>query len=271
MADVKMPESIPCQFDARGWAPCKKPSTNGWCSKHEQLKCGSCGKQAVTSCDAQMGGLACGTPLCADCTHSYDGDGGHVTKEVAAEHRRKKEEEKAARVASRTSPVQRMNEELGVPDTLFELLKGDWQKEYRIVPVYFLELSHGVMGFFPAVFSSDTKRIIFTTDLRLLERVWQTLEPRHPKLRSQLAYVNEKLGIAYMEPESPSMRGNQEPHKFLTVAEFDDLVKTEERPFQWAFGLIGGRKFGKEHFSLLLAREASELDPSFRSATAQTQ
>jgi hypothetical protein len=96
MADVKMPESTPCQFDAKGWAPCKKPSDNGWCSEHEGLKCSSCGGQAVTNCDAQIFGLACGEPLCADCTHSYIGDATHVTKAVAEELRKKALEGHAA-------------------------------------------------------------------------------------------------------------------------------------------------------------------------------
>lgn len=271
MADVKMPKSTPCQFDARGWAPCKKPSDNGWCSKHEGLKCTSCGKQAVRSCDAQMGGLACGASLCADCTHSYAGDGGHVTKEVADEQLRKESEERAVRVASRTSPIQRMNEKLGVPATLFELLKGNWQKEYELKMLYFLELSHGLLGFFPAVFSSDGNRIVVTTDLRLLERVWGMLEPRHAKLRKVLAYVNERLNIAYLETELPSDRENREPCKLLTAAEFDGLVKTEEWPFRWAFGLIGGTaRPDKEHFLRSLVGQAFEFDRSFTSATMQT-
>src|SRR4051812_43105570 len=81
MADVKMPESVPCKFDAKGWAPCKKPSTNGFCSKHEKEKCVSCGEQALRSCDAGMGGLSCGSSLCDTCKHSME-DSTHVVKEV---------------------------------------------------------------------------------------------------------------------------------------------------------------------------------------------
>lgn len=83
MADVPF---IPCKFDKGGWAPCKKPSTNGLCSQHESLRCSSCGQQALTHCDEQMGGMACRSPLCETCHHSllYSGPM-HVTKEVYAQ------------------------------------------------------------------------------------------------------------------------------------------------------------------------------------------
>ncbi|HNW71610.1 MAG TPA: hypothetical protein PKZ36_00660 [Candidatus Paceibacterota bacterium] len=96
MADAKLPKTIPCQFNAGGWNPCKKPTDNGWCSKHENLKCVSCGEKAVKSCDVQMGGLGCGSPLCKTCEHKPGGEWGHVTKEIAKQMRvaAKKEKEK---------------------------------------------------------------------------------------------------------------------------------------------------------------------------------
>lgn len=265
MADVNMPEFTLCQFDAKGWAPCKKSSDNGWCTEHEGLECRSCGEQAVTSCDAQMGGLVCGAPLCVSCEHGESGS--HITKKVADENRRAEREEREARVASRTSSVQRMNEELSVPATLFELLKGDWRDEgYEFRRVYFLELKHSLMSFFPAIFSSDKKRIIFATDLQLLENVWQMLEPREATLRGELAYVNEELGIAYFETERPEERENREPGRLLTAIEFSGVVETSEEPFQWAFGLIGGRIFRQDDFAQYLVAQASTLDPTFTSA-----
>jgi len=265
MADVIIPESVPCQFDAKGWVPCKKPSDNGWCSEHEKAKCSSCGKKAVRSCDAQMGGLMCGSPLCGTCEHGRDGT--HITKEVADEIRRQKREEEEALVASRTSPEQRMNKELGVPATLFELLKGDWRSAgYELRKVYFLELKHNLMGFFPAVFSSDTKRLIITSDLTLMERVWRKLEPRKATLHEVIAYVNQVRELLYIEPKNQEQREECKPRKLLSSEEFNNLVKTEEEPFMWMPGLIGGESLERKTFLHHLTEQARKLGPAFRSA-----
>lgn len=262
MADVN---SIPCQFDAKGWKPCKKPSTNGWCSEHENLKCCSCGGKAVQICDFGIGGLLCGAKLCSSCEHGESG--GHITKEVADERRRQEKKEEEVRITSRTSPIQRIDEKLGVPKTLFELLKGNWQAEgYEIKKVYFLELEHGLMGFFPAIFSSDYDRIIFTSDLCLLERVWQIIEPRRVHVREEIAYVNTEIGIMYLDTSYPEDRENQEPQKLLIVSEFEDIVKKEQEPFRWAPGLIGKVSFEKECFLQDIVKKASVLDPAFKSA-----
>lgn len=266
MSDVKIPDSIPCQFDAKGWAPCKKPSDNGWCTDHEGMKCWSCGNQAITSCDAGIGGLACGAPLCATCEHSTDGK--HITKEVGEENRRNQREEKIARNASRTNPDRRINDHLNVPMTLFELLKGDWRSEgYEMKKIYFIELKHGLMGCFPAIFVSDKKRIVFTTDLKLLEKVWEKLPPRPAKLGQLTGYVNEETGIFYEDVESP-LNEDEEPNRILLNTELDELLKSEEKPFKWASGLIGGGQLRKEDFFMQLTVQASKLDPSYTSAVA---
>ncbi len=169
MSDVLMPQSIPCQFDTNNWAPCKNPSDNGWCTKHEKLECVSCGNKATRSCDAGLS-LLCGQPLCKTCEHSKDGK--HITHDAAEEIRQAKLAEEEARKASRTSPVRRMNEELNLPLNLFELLKGDWKSEgYELAKVYYIELDHGLMACYPAVFASDSKRMVYTDDLNLLKQV----------------------------------------------------------------------------------------------------
>lgn len=83
MADVKVPESIPCQFDKDGWRPCGRASDNGWCSEHEDLRCISCEGKATRSCNMGMSGLCCGVPLCDNCEHEQS-TGNHVTKAVPA-------------------------------------------------------------------------------------------------------------------------------------------------------------------------------------------
>ncbi|MBA3732982.1 hypothetical protein H0W91_01250 [Patescibacteria group bacterium] len=65
-----MLESQPCQFQKAWVGMCRRPSTNGWCTEHEALKCRVCGKQAVKTCDfTGTNPLVCGVPLCHTCQH----------------------------------------------------------------------------------------------------------------------------------------------------------------------------------------------------------
>lgn len=236
MADVPMPKSVPCKFDNSWAGKCGKPSDNGWCSKHESLKCVSCGEKAVKSCDS-TGSLVCGAPLCGSCTHAPHG-GGHVATSVADAIYRRENEEYEATKASRKSKVQRMHESLGVPLNLFELLKSD-ASAWPIKDFYLLELKHGLMGFFPAIVKSE-KRPIITTDRALLLRIWPMLSPRKSQVTKNLGYVNETLGLLY------PILGNDEfyqeeskPQKLLTVEEFERVTRDGANPFGWAPGLIG--------------------------------
>jgi hypothetical protein len=84
-----------CNFD-NAWAGlCNAPVVEGSdkCAEHKDLKCDSCGKSAVRSCD-HTGQFVCGYPLCAECTHGIPQDGkfgifgcggGHFSKEVVRE------------------------------------------------------------------------------------------------------------------------------------------------------------------------------------------
>lgn len=260
-----MPKSIPCKFDAESWAPCKKPTDNGWCSEHEHLKCVSCGEKAVRSCDYEMGGLLCGISLCATCEHGESGE--HITKEVAEKRRQEKQKQEENLIASQTNPIQQMEDQFGVPSTLFELFKGNWQRDgYQFTKLYFLELKSGGMGCYPAVFSSDKKRIVFVTDLRLLERVWPNLESRESGIRSLPAYVNLGLNIGYIDPESPDNREKMKPFRILSTAELESLAG-EEEPFRWAFGLISNG-ISRDRFLEQLTKQAFILDPTFSDTTA---
>lgn len=157
----------------------------------------------------------------------------------------------------------RMDVELGVPATLFELLKGGrGAAGFSLGKVYFLELRHGLMGFFPAIFSADEGRIVVTANLELLERVWQMLEPHEANLRTATAYINETRGIFYVDRERQIDREEEVPRRLLTPEEFDSLAG-EERPFEWAFGLMGGRRPSKESFLADLTMQARVLEPSF--------
>lgn len=262
MADVKMPKSIPCQFDARGWKPCKKPTDNGWCTEHEALTCSSCGAQATRPCDSQMGGLGCGSPLCGTCEHARGGK--HVTKEVANQRRAAARTKEEAKIAARTSSERWVNND-GLPATLSELLKGDWQGEgFVLTHVFYLELDHRQMGNFPVVFDHEERRMVFTDDLRLMEQVWQTLRPREVRLVRRTAYVHPD-GIFYLDPFDITHREEAEPDKLLTQEEFDALKNTDEA-FRWTFGLFGGRNYRMDTFLHSLSKQARGFDPAFESA-----
>jgi len=70
MADAKLPDAVPCRFDIAWRGACRRPSTNGWCTKHENMACLVCGTQAVRSCEyTGSHPLTCGMALCASCRH----------------------------------------------------------------------------------------------------------------------------------------------------------------------------------------------------------
>ncbi len=256
MADVKMPDSKPCQFDKAWQGKCKKPSTNGWCSEHEGLKCVSCGKKAVKECD-NAGSFVCGANLCATCQHSPTSSG-HVTKAVADALWKGITEERKAIEASRTSPIQRMNEELGVPLNRAELLKkipaGFEIKEY-----YYLQLDHGLMGFFPAVFVGS-KRVVITTDIELAKEAWGTMTPRKSKLSHNLGHVNEQLGIVYpILGDDQYEKEESKPLQLLTRTEFEGLLAVSPHPFQWAPGLLSN-DMNADEFRELISSVAEKYD-----------
>lgn len=233
MASIKQPESTPCQFDRSWIGKCGKPTDNGWCDEHDNKKCVCCGKKAVRDCGTTMGPLCCGAMLCSDCCHSPSGSG-HVTKKVAEEMYKQEAAEREATEASRTSPVQRLDEN-GCPLNLFELLKGD-ESSYVTKPGYFAQLEHGLMGFFPAIFADDPKRIVVTLDRELLCDVVKTLTPRRFRISENLFYVIEDQGVAYANIDD---KERSVPDRFLTREEFTDLTAKNEKPFEWAPGLIG--------------------------------
>lgn len=236
MADVNMPESVPCKFDNNWAGKCGKPSTNGWCSAHENKTCVSCGGKAIRACDVGSS-LICGAPLCENCAHSPNG-GGHVARAIAEEIYRKEAEEREADLTSRKSPVQRMNDVLGVPLNLHELLKGD-TSEWPIKEFYFLELQHGLMGFFPAILESE-KRVVIAIDHDVILRVLTMLTPRRSKLVTNRGYVNERLGILYpILGDNALLQEDSKPQKFVAVSEFNSLTSNGANPFIWAPGLVG--------------------------------
>lgn len=234
MASIKMPEappSIPCLFKKAWVGECGKPTDNGWCDEHDNKQCVSCGNKATHDCGETIGPV-CGALLCSDCCHSPSGNG-HVTKKAAREIWEQKRIEREATVASRTSKEQRVDSS-GCPLNLFELLKGD-EPAYQIRPGYFAQLKHGLMGFFPAIFVDDPKRIVVTFSRGLIAKVLETLPPREFLVGENLFYIVEKFGVAFANIED---KEQSVPYHYLTEDEFLQLTADCKKPFKWAPGLL---------------------------------
>lgn len=239
MASIKMPEtppSVPCEFERAWVGKCNKPTDNGWCDEHEKLKCASCGQKATRSCN-QAVSLVCGAPLCNDCAHSPRGTGpSHITKKKAHEFYEEEKAEEEAKVVSRTSPEQRLDED-SKPKNLFELLKGD-ESAYEIKRGYFLERKTASMGFFPAVFAEDRQRLVITLDRTLIEKVWRLLPPNKSAVSESNFFVLKGGGVAYADiPE----KERSVPDRYLTEEEFAELTaEVGAEPFDWGGFVIGG-------------------------------
>ena len=64
-----------CQFNLAWQGACGMPANeSGFCEKHEDILCVSCGKQATRECAETMM-LVCGAPLCDDCEHTIQDNG----------------------------------------------------------------------------------------------------------------------------------------------------------------------------------------------------
>lgn len=64
-----------CKFSKAWIGHCKEEANeSGYCDKHQQEKCCSCGAQATCSCDETFQ-FVCGCALCDDCTHNTHPDG----------------------------------------------------------------------------------------------------------------------------------------------------------------------------------------------------
>lgn len=253
MADVKMPDYVPCGFDAKGWKPCKKPSTNGFCSKHEIEKCVSCGEQAHRSCDAEMGGLVCGCSLCATCQHSMEGGGVHVTKEV---YKLQSEEQlelvQTGKESKRMLALRGVRTDVELPRNLEELLKKV-PDSFELKMCHFLRIKHGLMGTFPAILK-DTEVMVITTDKDSIIRIWKSLKPRRSEIVTEVCMVNEQLGVCYTMASDEFDQTQSKPLKLFSKKDIEESFASNKQPFRWAPGLFGA-EISEQQFTALIQQE----------------
>ena len=117
--------------------------------------------------------------------------------------------------------------------------KGVWLRNFQIRKAYCPELKHGLMGFFPAIFKDDDKRIVVCLSKDLAEKVVKMLPDRKSKIGELPVLAN--VVDAYCFDLNFFHRGfddamEREELRILTEAEFEKIKKQE--PFMWAPGLI---------------------------------
>jgi hypothetical protein len=62
-----------CIYECAYWGPCKQESGDlDFCVHHVGVICSGCKKPAVRECEATLGALCCGRPLCLTCYHKDD-------------------------------------------------------------------------------------------------------------------------------------------------------------------------------------------------------
>ncbi len=113
---------------------------------------------------------------------------------------------------------------------------------------FYLQLEHGLMGSFPAIFAGaigkNAREVVVFDRAVLINKVWPRMTPRNSNICSMTFYVSEELGVAFPVHNAEDMikhAGPQQipPVRFATETEIDDLVAVNPNPFEWAPGLIG--------------------------------
>ena len=139
-----------------------------------------------------------------------------------------------------------------VSKTLSEVLPN--QEGFELAVGYSLELSHRLMGYFPAIFTG-TKRTVLVFDRELLEAVWKLLSPRHSEINQGLFYVNHSEGIAFPLSVQRLLEDllSMTPVEVLTWSEFDQVTANGATPFSWAAGLVGNDMTAEEFQETLQA------------------
>lgn len=121
------------------------------------------------------------------------------------------------------------------PANLCEVVTGD-QVGYQLRVAYSLELTHGLMGYFPAIVAEEDRTILIL-EKDLLETVWKMLSPRRSQVNEDLVYANSEGTQAFLVGGRNALSGT--PMSLLTRAEFEQLTASGENPFKWTPGLVG--------------------------------
>lgn len=128
-----------------------------------------------------------------------------------------------------------------LPKNITEVIQGNLEG-YKLKYAYSLKLTHGLMGYFPAISAfGEERKIIFTDDLSLLTDIWKILPPRPSAIERRLYYSNEEAGLNFeicFEYYSTDLK-KIESDSFLNRESFIKLLQTDGHKFTWASGLLG--------------------------------
>jgi len=117
-----------------------------------------------------------------------------------------------------------------------------WQPAYA----YFMEISHGLMGFFPAI-TSESHKIVVCLDRSDLEKIWTQLPIRNVKVNKELFHINmaKKLVIPMNSPR----QGDADSEDFFLIAKGDlPGYLAKQYFFAWAEGLLNLHDCSDAHF-----------------------
>ena len=101
---------------------------------------------------------------------------------------------------------------------------------WQIMPCYYLELEHSLMGSFPAIRTQDNV-IILVTDKALLKKVWDRLPPRSARINKlPKCLVHAETGITFLLGGQHFDWRNLYPLKIFSSTEIDCLDNINWRP-----------------------------------------
>lgn len=120
---------------------------------------------------------------------------------------------------------------------------------WQLVTAYLLQLKHGLMGFFPAVFGDNNEPFV-CLDPELVLEIGRLLPARRCEVVTIRVLANPALGIAFdLSVVARTGRPDADDTHIvvLTRERFAELTADPAaRPFEWAPGLIGGQMSHKE-------------------------
>jgi len=142
------------------------------------------------------------------------------------------------------------------PGTMQDIMNKDLAG-FQLATVFYAELEHGLMGFFPAIIKEPDEPVI-CLDQALLAKVLEKLSKRRFKINTLIALVNLEGQFGF--DIRNDQRKKTQPLHILTETEFAKLIAEKEEPFGWARGLVGNDMTPKEFretLELALAQAAA--------------
>ena len=122
------------------------------------------------------------------------------------------------------------------PRTLSELVRLDLAG-YRLRETYYLQLTHGLMGFFPAIMTSDRTMLVCESSVVAL-RIAHLLPEREHTIEVLRCLVDEARGVAFSLESKDGFETKAltyiDANKFFTI----DANQERELAFKWAPGLL---------------------------------